>query len=712
MSALSCALFLIGALRLPAQSLPSLPVYSVVRAGALPDQAASLANRLNIPVGAFVLTNGEMRFLDPGSFIAAPVLPVTDPVVKSNLLADTINKVPGIPIRFEQLDFAALNHLTVPGSNTAVASFSTALDAAGLLPQSATPIVTHTMLTAFYTNESGALLSASNYLDTQVSYQLSLQRVPLVGPGAQVQVAFGATGKVSRLQYATRQLALGPSVTLVDPVVASNRAATLFGLPNPQVTVQLVYYAPPLSLTTVSNIIPWYLCGGTATVTNPGWTQPFTFNLMRMLIPATDDPNFVPAIQLVVGPTGSGTQVVARASVSGGAPPYAYVWSGSGLQVDTNTGPGITYTPMIPVAPAQLSFAREPPGALSLSWVDSSGLYQLESNTNLDPLSWAPVANAVTRSNSIGSLTLSTGSQSQFFRLHLATQSVPVTETVGLGVADRNGVFGRTRQSLGIGAMPLSPPVQFNGPLIGWGTESPYSKNLEDWDTASWRQAMGGNPIFGAERFYRGEFTAARTDFLDLPAGDDDLLGDSADISFYLGHGNPDQISFTSIPSEPGTPTSLLSDSEVHSAWGNRNLEWLALLSCDVLDQWSPNTASYAFQRWGPAFDGLHLMLGFSSEAWSHSMTGIGGDSFDTVFVNGMAGKNPWVTTIQQAWFHAALTTGPLFQSGGAGNPAVLAPIAAGGVWDFNDDWWGVGPVGPRIRAWNIRGYFYLTITQ
>jgi hypothetical protein len=317
----SCmALLLIGTLPISAQPVSSLPVYSVVRAGALPAQAAILASRLNIPAGAFVLTNGEMRFLDPGSFLAAPVLPVTDPVVRSNLLADTVNKVPGLPIRFEQLDFAALNSLTVPGSNTAVAAFSMALDAAGLVPQSATPLVTHTMLSAFYTNGGGAVLSASNYLDTQVIYQLSLQGLPVVGPGAQVQAAFGPTGNVSRLQYATRQLALGPEVTLIDPMVASNRAAALFGLPNSKINVQLVYYAPTLSLTTVSNIIPWYLCGGTATITNPGWAQPSTFNLMRTLIPATDDPNFVPAIQLVVSPTGGGTQVLARASVSGGGP--------------------------------------------------------------------------------------------------------------------------------------------------------------------------------------------------------------------------------------------------------------------------------------------------------------------------------------------------------------------------------------------------------
>jgi hypothetical protein len=84
--ACAVALVLTGALPLPAQSSGSLPIYSVVRAGALPAEAATLESRLNIPAGAFVLTNGEMHFVDPARFMAAPVLPVTDPAVQSYLL--------------------------------------------------------------------------------------------------------------------------------------------------------------------------------------------------------------------------------------------------------------------------------------------------------------------------------------------------------------------------------------------------------------------------------------------------------------------------------------------------------------------------------------------------------------------------------------------------------------------------------------------------
>jgi hypothetical protein len=704
-------LLLSSSLRVPAQPVDALPVYSVVQSGALPAQAAALASSLGIAAGAFTLTNGEMHFVDPTAFMGAPVLPVVDPTIQSNLLADTINKVPGIPIRLEQPDFLTLSNLVVPGSNTVVASFSSALASAGLLPQSATPIITHTMLTAFYTNDTGALLSVSNYLDTHVSHQMVLQGLPVVGPGAQVQAAYGPNGAVTRLHYAARKLAMGPMVSLISATVASNRAAALYPGLNGPVTAQLVYFAPPLAITTVSNLIPWYLCGGTTTVTNPASGQTATLDLMRVLIPATDDPRYVPSVSLSAIANQGGTQVVASANVTGGTPPYAYLWSGSAPGVSSNTGPRVTYAPVIEVAPAQLMAARPAPGALALSWVDSSGRYQLESAPNLDPASWGPVTTGVTHSNSVGSLTLDTGSQPQFFRLRLSNQPASANDTVSVGVLDQNGVSVRTSQNLAVQAMPFLPPVQFNGPLVGWGTEGPYSGGFMSWDTASWRQSMQTYFVFGAERYYQGEFVADRLDFIDAPTGNNDLVVDSADITFYAGHGNPNVITFTSIFGQPDTPTGLLFNTDVNRCWGNRQQEWLALLSCEVLAQYDGDS-HLAFQRWGPAFDGLHLMLGFSSEAWSRSITGIGGDSFETVFVKGMAGQNPWVLTIQQAWFDAALTTGPLFQSGGVGDPAVLGPIAAGGVWDLGDAWWGVGPVGPRIRAGNIRGWYYLTHTS
>ncbi|HEV2435847.1 MAG TPA: DUF6345 domain-containing protein [Verrucomicrobiae bacterium] len=703
----------------------SLPVFSVVQSGALPAQAVALANSLNIPTNAFTLTDGQMDFINPTNFIAAPVAPVTDPTVQSNLLADTVNKYPGIPIRFEQPDLAALNALAVPGSNAVVASFATGLNNAGLMPPSATPIVTHTVLTAFYTNDSGAVLSGSNCLDTEVSYQMTLQGLPVVGPGAQVQAAYGPDGSVARLHYAARQLVAGPPVNIISPTTASNIAAATYGFNGP-ITMQLVYYAPPLSFTTVSNLIPWYLCGGTMMATNPESGQFSPIHLMRILVPATDDTNFVPAVQMTAITTGGGTQVVASASVTGGSPPYTYLWSGSQPDLFTDNVARIQYAPMIQVTPAKIFLSRSASaGAPVLSWVDPIGLYQMQSSSNLAAGSWAPFTNTVAQNNGIASVTVDTAAQAQFFRLVVPNQPVPAIETVGLWVLDHNGVYVGTHQNIGIQTLPILL-IQGSGsaPTLNWGTEAPYDQDFMGWDAGSWRSTMQNfSATFGSEQFDRGEYIAHPLDFIHQPFGWDETVMDTADITFYCGHGNPNAISFTETYQGSGTPAIALWNTDQHlpQSWGDRlelgysggaEEEWMALLSCQVLAQADdPKPDFLAFQRWGPAFNGMHSMLGFETDAWSDSITGVGGDSFETVFIKGMAATK-WPLTIQQAWFHAALTTGPLFQGGGVGEPACLGPIAGGGAWDEDDFWWGIGSVGPTIRANNIKGWFYLHQTQ
>jgi hypothetical protein len=133
-----------------------------------------------------------------------PTVPVTDQAAISNLLADTKNPYPTIPIRFEQINFGALSNTTVLGTNAALNSAAVAFANANLIPQLGKPMVTHSTLNAFHTNSSGGVVSNSAYLDTQVNSQFSTGAgYPLVGPGAQVQVAYGPTGNVTRLFYAS-----------------------------------------------------------------------------------------------------------------------------------------------------------------------------------------------------------------------------------------------------------------------------------------------------------------------------------------------------------------------------------------------------------------------------------------------------------------------------------------------------------------------------
>ena len=56
---------------------------------------------------------------------------------------------------------------------------------------------------------------------------------------------------------------------------------------------------------------------------------------------------------------------------------------------------------------------------------------------------------------------------------------------------------------------------------------------------------------------------------------------------------------------------------------------------------------------------------------------------------------------VRIAWRNAVLATG-------VGQPAEMGPIGLGGAIDLNDFYWGCGPVGPTIRWWQIRGWWYL----
>ncbi|MGA2281368.1 MAG: hypothetical protein ABSG80_13820 [Verrucomicrobiota bacterium] len=338
-----------------AQSNPNLlPVYQVTQAGPSFTQATNLVGLLNIPVSMLVQANGLVSFVNPTNFLFVPTTPVTNATVISNLLAVTKNPYPANPISFQAIDFTALSNLMAFDTNAALSSASLALASSGLYPPLGTPVIGHAWMVAFCTNADNSVSSACQYLDTQVNFQFDLTNgYPLIGPGAQVQLTYGATGNVTHLLYSSRQLAAGPSVEIFSASEASNRVARLLPA-NAQINLQLVYWSPsfwpppnfsgdPLTWSP-TNIIPWYVFNGTINVTNPVTGSNYTEILEEQMMPATDDTNYVPVVNLSTFTVGN-TQVVTSASASGGRPPYTYVWSGSDPTVTTNTGPRSTTPP-------------------------------------------------------------------------------------------------------------------------------------------------------------------------------------------------------------------------------------------------------------------------------------------------------------------------------------------------------------------------------
>jgi hypothetical protein len=145
-----------------------------------------------------------------------------------------------------------------------------------------------------------------------------------------------------------------------------------------------------------------------------------------------------------------------------------------------------------------------------------------------------------------------------------------------------------------------------------------------------------------------------------------------------------------------------------NGSWGaphpNDNLQWLAMYACQILEDDAANPAPW--DRWGPAFNGLHSLLGFETEA---SDAGIGfmsdfpanilGYVSVSIFGTTLYLPSP-PTTIVQGWLNAAITNQ-------MGTPAAMGPIN-GSICDYWDFYWGKGSVGPNIPQSEITGWWYI----
>jgi len=264
-------------------------------------------------------------------------------------------------------------------------------------------------------------------------------------------------------------------------------------------------------------------------------------------------------------------------------------------------------------------------------------------------------------------------------------------------------------------------------------------------DRADWQTGMAG-PGGGTQPFCWTGGAAWPGDFIEpvtpgvlgagpWTIGDADYNNwgvNSADIVLYIGHGNPNVISFiiygddrsinncgfvnpqsllyegyyqetlgiaVGLPATCGGPRVNYSVPNYIDSWRNGgptvndNLFWLSLLSCEVLQEYdtSVTPAVGAWTRWGPAFNCLHILTGFDSLAGAE--TGFPKQFADNILISSQ--------TIVQAWLSAAHTKG-------TGTAAALGPIGPDGLWDYTDHYWGKGSVGASIPGNLIQGWWYI----
>ncbi|UCF43881.1 MAG: hypothetical protein JSV99_02870, partial [Planctomycetota bacterium] len=130
--------------------------------------------------------------------------------------------------------------------------------------------------------------------------------------------------------------------------------------------------------------------------------------------------------------------------------------------------------------------------------------------------------------------------------------------------------------------------------------------------------------------------SGARADYMKSAwPGDEDGYMDKHDIVWYNGHGLPWSFTFTDPWYEQD-----VTYSEAFDAWGDKDTEWVALKTCQVMS-W------HGF--WADTMDGVHLECGFHTNAESSSTYGREFAKFmikDSVYHQ--------AHRVHQAWFLAA----------------------------------------------------------
>ena len=254
-------------------------------------------------------------------------------------------------------------------------------------------------------------------------------------------------------------------------------------------------------------------------------------------------------------------------------------------------------------------------------------------------------------------------------------------------VTDANGL-ATTASVLLPGATGSASALGTPGGLGGALATNGIEQTVDEWqcaqDSANGYRAVMQAHGHGVSFDWRG-FSAWEKDFKDNSLnGWDSSYVDNVDAQWYTGHGNSGGFTFkSSVDDTKITPAD--------ARWGNKDLEWLQLESCQVLRD-TTGTHDY-FARWAPSFQGLHLLNGFDTNATC--LNGGTGRRFASYL---FPVKFLWWTirpalTVQQAW---GTTANDLEPAGTRWRS--ISPATTGWVTNLGDHFWGEGSVGPDIR--------------
>uniref|UniRef100_A0A6C0FE37 Uncharacterized protein n=1 Tax=viral metagenome TaxID=1070528 RepID=A0A6C0FE37_9ZZZZ len=227
-----------------------------------------------------------------------------------------------------------------------------------------------------------------------------------------------------------------------------------------------------------------------------------------------------------------------------------------------------------------------------------------------------------------------------------------------------------------------------------------YSRFLDEMNKSCYKQ-YGFDSNRSREKDFKDKYNS----------GKDDYFVDNVDVSVYMGHGNGNGFGFVQSVDDN---TLSFTDARGGDAWGNRDMEYMALMSCQVLRE-IMDSLSWA-QRWGGAFNGLHLICGFQTNA------GVDGNNMLKFFAKNMHANEQ---TVLDSWINAALNDqdtgrqavvmGPLINTADTTSKDYKSMSATtSGLYRayWNDHTWGIkGGPGYDVNKSGIKGWWRLVVT-
>ena len=436
-------------------------------------------------------------------------------------------------------------------------------------------------------------------IDTKIVGRFTINGTPVEGAGAKFIVNFNET-KPTNIHIAMSKYDNNSNntINILTPSDAIKEYYPVNSiLTQSRTNGKLVYYAPDYVLsngqagtTSVTEILPSYLVGGEY-INNKGQVT----NLLEKFIPAYNNySNFG----------------------------YSNIKTTAILNKDNTYTINITGTVV----------SQKP-----LLWISvSSGPNQEGINfiTDTDG-NWVPGTNS-------NGLSVAKISDTQFSVRYtfICSQSTFRNETTVLLCSNLIGHDVNDKELSANDTVTLTFPTQIAPKTAGtndYGIEHSISDGLGNDLVRRYRDKMNE---YSTKSYQFGSSGTWENDWK-VQANYDAFVGNT-DEAFYCGHGNPNGFSFETNQSD----TWLNYDDVPTGLWGGKDLDWVVLVSCQVLNETNSSGLQW-YNRWGGVFGGLHLICGFHTNAADDSGFG---RKF-AMYQGARDGKS--ATPIRSAWVKA-----------------------------------------------------------